>query len=180
MSGRAQIRTTADFGYQLREERERRGLTQRELATRAGVSPRWLSNFERGKSPRAELIKVVHLARALQLTFELTEERPREIPPSQQALIDAFKQDSLAQQITPALANALAQLSRNTREAQAAGPALLTAATTALDTLQVALRQNPHQLPSSVLTSLAELSAGIEASQAHPNPAAVEEHDGEA
>ncbi|MFC5338052.1 helix-turn-helix domain-containing protein [Leucobacter denitrificans] len=90
MNQSPQIQTAADFGYQLREEREKRGITQAELAARADVSTRWLSNFERGKSPRAELIKVLHVAKSLGLTFELAEVRQKELPPQQQALMDAF------------------------------------------------------------------------------------------
>lgn len=91
MASNPQIRTAADFGYRLREEREKRGITQADLAGRANVSVRWLSNFERGKSPRAELIKVVHVARALGLAFELSEERQPRIAPTQQAIVDAFR-----------------------------------------------------------------------------------------
>lgn len=94
MTQDAQIRTAADFGYRLREEREKRGITQADLAARAGVSIRWLSNFERGKSPRAELIKVLHVTRALGLAFEVAQERERRIAPSQQALVEAFKNSS--------------------------------------------------------------------------------------
>lgn len=70
---RPPIKTAPDFGYALRTAREEQGLTQVDLAKRADVSVRWLSNFERGKSPRAELIKVMHVARALGFVFQLTE-----------------------------------------------------------------------------------------------------------
>ncbi len=85
------MKTAADFGYRLREEREARGITQADLAKRANVSVRWLSNFERGKSPRAELIKVIHVARALGLAFELSEVRLLPLSSSDQALVDAFR-----------------------------------------------------------------------------------------
>ncbi|WP_083506616.1 helix-turn-helix transcriptional regulator [Leucobacter sp. G161] len=53
MSARASLRSAAEFGYRVREARERQGITQAALAERVNVSIRWLSNFERGKSPRA-------------------------------------------------------------------------------------------------------------------------------
>ena len=71
---RPPIRTAPDFGHTLRTAREEQGLTQAEVAVRADVSVRWLSNLERGKSPRAELIKVMHVARALGYVFHLAEE----------------------------------------------------------------------------------------------------------
>jgi transcriptional regulator with XRE-family HTH domain len=91
MATQGQIRSAADFGFQLRAERERRGLTQVELASISGVSPRWLSNFERGKAPRAEITKVVHVARALGLVFTITVDQPRVLEPQAQAFMDAFE-----------------------------------------------------------------------------------------
>jgi transcriptional regulator with XRE-family HTH domain len=91
MATQGQIRSAADFGFQLRAERERRGLTQVELASISGVSPRWLSNFERGKAPRAEITKVVNVARALGLVFTITVDQPRVLEPQAQALMDAFE-----------------------------------------------------------------------------------------
>lgn len=88
------MKTAADFGLQLRHERERQGVKQAELAEKADVSVRWLSNFERGKSPRAELTKVVHVARALGMTFEFAEERQVELPEEHRELVDAFRNRS--------------------------------------------------------------------------------------
>lgn len=97
------MRTAADFGYRVREERERQGITQAALAARADVSIRWLSNFERGKSPRAELIKVVHVARALGLVFALTEDTRPALSETQQRLLTAIRKGLPSTTISPAL-----------------------------------------------------------------------------
>lgn len=161
MSKRLQIKTAADFGYQLREERERRGMTQAELAVRADVSTRWLSNFERGKSPRAELIKVMHVARALGLTFELAEERQREISPHQQALVNAFTHGAQAPKMTPALQNALAQLRETNMQIPAISPAATTDALAAIEQMQKSIQRAKTQISPAMLNSLHELSAGV-------------------
>ena len=90
MSGK-QIKTAPDLGYALRAERVNQGLTQADLADRADVSVRWLSNFERGKAPRAELIKVMHVARALGMAFELAPEKVAAKIPWQQPTFDFSK-----------------------------------------------------------------------------------------
>ncbi|MBC9927166.1 helix-turn-helix domain-containing protein [Leucobacter sp. cx-169] len=91
MTYREQIKRTEDFGYRLKDERLDRGLTQAELALKAEVSQRWLSNFETGKSPRAELAKVLSVARALGLVFLLAEEAKPELTPEMKALDDAAR-----------------------------------------------------------------------------------------
>lgn len=98
------MRTAADFGYQVRAERERQGITQAALAARADVSIRWLSNFERGKSPRAELIKVVHVARALGLHFTLSEETTPSLSETQQRLLTTIRKSLPSTTTSPALA----------------------------------------------------------------------------
>ena len=175
MSERAQIKTAADFGFQLREERERRGITQAELAVLADVSIRWLSNFERGKSPRAELIKVMHVARALGMAFELVEERERKISPSHQALVDAFTYGPQAPQVTPELANALAQMSQ-----KASDPAIIANAIVAINTVQHALQQNNPQLSPAILKKLVSLGADIDSREVLPDSSEAEDQDGEA
>lgn len=97
------MRTAADFGYRVREERERQGITQAALAARADVSIRWLSNFERGKSPRAELIKVVHVARALGLVFALTEDTRPALSETQQRLLTSIRKGLPSTTISPDL-----------------------------------------------------------------------------
>lgn len=90
MSSGPQIVTAADFGFELRSEREARGITQAKLAEMANVSVRWLSNFERGQSPRAELIKVMHVFRALDLAFEVVEKRKPNLNTTQSKILSAF------------------------------------------------------------------------------------------
>lgn len=97
------MRTAADFGYRVREERERQRITQAALAARADVSIRWLSNFERGKSPRAELIKVVHVARALGLAFALAEDTRPALSETQQRLLASIRKSLPSTTISPAL-----------------------------------------------------------------------------
>jgi len=45
-----QIRNTDDFAHVVRSLRHDQQLTQRTLADRAGVSPKWVSDVESGKS----------------------------------------------------------------------------------------------------------------------------------
>ena len=56
----------------LKEMRERRGLSQTELATIAGVSARMISKYETGERQitRAEVGTVIRLATALKVTVE--------------------------------------------------------------------------------------------------------------
>jgi len=100
------MRTSADFGYRVHEERERQGITQAELAGRADVSV-WLSNFERGKSPRAELIKVVHVVRALGLVFALDEDPSPQLSEAQQRLVKSVRDSLPPSTVLPPLATTL-------------------------------------------------------------------------
>lgn len=56
------------LGLIIRDARESHRLTQQELADKAQVSRRWLSNVENGKSG-VELHKVIQLLDALDLTL---------------------------------------------------------------------------------------------------------------
>jgi len=58
------IRTPADLGAVVRDRRKQLGLDQAELATRAGVSRKWLIGIERGRT-RAELGLVLRTLDAL-------------------------------------------------------------------------------------------------------------------
>lgn len=60
------------LGAELREQRRRRSLTLVQTATRAGISPQYLSEIERGlKDPSSEILAAI--AGALELTvLELT------------------------------------------------------------------------------------------------------------
>jgi HTH-type transcriptional regulator/antitoxin HipB len=64
------VDTVRDFGLLLRTERRRAGLSQSSLAERAGVSRRWLIEFENGKAT-AELGLVVKVIDALNLMIEI-------------------------------------------------------------------------------------------------------------
>ncbi|MBB2945165.1 transcriptional regulator with XRE-family HTH domain [Actinoplanes lutulentus] len=67
-----------DLGIYVREQRRAAGLSQDELATRAGVSRRWLSAFEGGK-PSAEVGLVFHVIVALGMFVDVSPEPPREL-----------------------------------------------------------------------------------------------------
>jgi transcriptional regulator with XRE-family HTH domain len=59
MSAQVRIRRTMDVSQVVAASRRAAGLTQAELASRARVSTRWLSMFENGKTPGAEISKVL-------------------------------------------------------------------------------------------------------------------------
>jgi len=67
------MRTAADFGHEIRRQREQLGHTQEEAAALCGVGTRFLSELERGK-PTAEIGKALTVARRLGLEVSL---RPR-------------------------------------------------------------------------------------------------------
>jgi HTH-type transcriptional regulator/antitoxin HipB len=64
--------TVREFGAALRQARADAGLTQGELAERAGVSRRWVSAVETGARPGAELTRILAVAEALGQRLELT------------------------------------------------------------------------------------------------------------
>jgi len=64
------IRNADDLGGYLREQRHQAGLTQTDLAVRAGVSRRWLSDLEGGK-PTAEVGLVLKVIAALDMLMDL-------------------------------------------------------------------------------------------------------------
>lgn len=70
------LTTVRDLGAAVRRGRRERRLTQAVLAQRAGVSRQWLSRFESGKNPAAELGKVLDLLTALGLALELVSAPP--------------------------------------------------------------------------------------------------------
>lgn len=67
----AVVRSSTQLGRLLREARSARGLSQRELASLAGCSQRFLSELERGKST-AEIGKVFDVLEALELLVDVT------------------------------------------------------------------------------------------------------------
>jgi y4mF family transcriptional regulator len=64
------IRNADDLGHYLRDRRRAAGLTQTDLAVRAGVSRRWLSDLEAGK-PTAEVGLVLKVIAALDMMMDL-------------------------------------------------------------------------------------------------------------
>ena len=67
------ITSTRDLAVAVRGRRQSLGLSQTDLATRAGVSRPWLSDVEAGK-PTAEIGLVIRLVDALGLRLDLTPE----------------------------------------------------------------------------------------------------------
>lgn len=65
------LTTVRDLGAAVRSARRKAGLSQQALADDAGVSRQWLSRFESGKNPSAELRKVLDILTALGLAVEL-------------------------------------------------------------------------------------------------------------
>jgi transcriptional regulator with XRE-family HTH domain len=65
------MKTPVSLGAALAQARIDAGLTQVELAAKAGVSRRWLGELEGGKRPGAELSLVMKTAAALGLQLEL-------------------------------------------------------------------------------------------------------------
>lgn len=65
------VRALGAMVYNFRKEQ---GLTQAELASKAGVSRKWLVEFERGK-PEAQLWMVIDVLNALGYDLEI-EKRP--------------------------------------------------------------------------------------------------------
>lgn len=72
------IDNARDLGLHVRERRRAAGLTQQELATRARVSRRWLSDLEAGK-PSAEIGLVLRVVAALGLYADLQPVPPVDI-----------------------------------------------------------------------------------------------------
>ncbi len=68
-----QLRTTQDLGNAVRATRLRQGLTQQEVAQRAGLSRQWLAGLERGSAnPTWDV--VLRLAGALRATVSFDPE----------------------------------------------------------------------------------------------------------
>jgi len=63
------LRTAADFGAHAAERREQLGLTQSQLAEKAGVTRDWVARFETG-ARNATLYRVLLVYRALGLSLD--------------------------------------------------------------------------------------------------------------
>jgi transcriptional regulator with XRE-family HTH domain len=82
------INSIRDLAASARGRRQRLGLSQAELAGRAGVSRTWLSEFEACK-PTAELGLVIRLFDALGLRLVVDEgDRPADDRPESTAAVD--------------------------------------------------------------------------------------------
>lgn len=58
------VDSITEFGALIRSERKQKGWSQKELASRVGVSPLWISQFERGK-PTAHIGLVLRTLKTL-------------------------------------------------------------------------------------------------------------------
>jgi HTH-type transcriptional regulator/antitoxin HipB len=66
------VTTAQDLGNLVRETREAKAMTQRQLAALAGVSRLWLVHVEAGH-PGAEFGRILHLVASLDLALDLVE-----------------------------------------------------------------------------------------------------------
>jgi y4mF family transcriptional regulator len=73
------IRNVRDLGLLLRQERQRRGWSQADLAHRIGASRHWVIEMERGK-PTVELALVLKAISALNLICDVRESGPGDGP----------------------------------------------------------------------------------------------------
>lgn len=67
-----QVHSVADVAATVRGRRLDRGLSQAELANRSGISRKWISEFEAGKTT-AEFALVIRVLEALGLKLDLSE-----------------------------------------------------------------------------------------------------------
>lgn len=76
-SGYVPFRTIAQLGTVVRRERELAGLTQTQLAERAGVDRGWVVRLETGKLSNPGLSGVFRLLAVLKLQLAITEALPQ-------------------------------------------------------------------------------------------------------
>jgi|SRR6185312_4340299 len=69
------IRTPRDLGQLIREHRRAAGLTQEQLAARAGASRKWIVDIESGKRT-AELALVLRTLKALDIELDARVHKP--------------------------------------------------------------------------------------------------------
>lgn len=67
------VRSIRDFAAVVRGRRQDLGLSQAELAVRAGVSRKWIYQFEAGK-PTAELRLILQVLDALALVIDVADD----------------------------------------------------------------------------------------------------------
>ncbi len=68
----ANITNARQLGAEVREARKKRGLSQEDLAARAGVSRAWLTRFETGH-PTASIEPLFRVLSALDLSLDLAQ-----------------------------------------------------------------------------------------------------------
>lgn len=81
------LRGWADLGQAIRDARLQAGLTQQQLAQRAGVSRAWLARVESGHR-KAEIEYVLRTVAAVGLSLALAETPPDDTDP---ALVEALR-----------------------------------------------------------------------------------------
>ena len=81
------VRAPLDLGLAIRDQRRRLGLSQAELARKAGVGRQWVVAIERGKS-RAELGLVLRTLSALDLRLAIQPGDRRSRSSDEMSLVD--------------------------------------------------------------------------------------------
>jgi len=69
------ITSAKELGILVRAERKKRKLSQKELAERVGVSPLWISSFERGKAT-AHIGLVLRTLKTLEVKLRVGDDGP--------------------------------------------------------------------------------------------------------
>lgn len=82
------VRSARTLGMLVREQRRRLGLTQAQLARRAGVSRQWLSGLERGREG-AELGRVLRTLACVGVILKFEEQQPSPLDPT--AVVEAHR-----------------------------------------------------------------------------------------
>lgn len=85
------VRSARTLGMLLREQRRRQGLTQAQLARRAGVSRQWLSGVERGREG-AELGRVLRTLASAGIVLKFEERPPSGV--DLDAIIEAHRSET--------------------------------------------------------------------------------------
>ncbi len=87
-----EINSVRDVAASVRGRRKELGLSQAELAARAGVSREWLNAFETGK-PTVEFSHVLRLLDALHLKLELNQAGTPDLPKGKTVDLDSLLDD---------------------------------------------------------------------------------------
>ena len=87
------IISPADIGAVVKGRRAQLELSQLQLAERAHVSRKWVSDLERGK-PKAEFAHVLAVLEALDLELTVNPRITRDIEAELQAMLDDLQADS--------------------------------------------------------------------------------------